>query len=250
VDECKTLIDGYDPDAAVQATEVRREQREERGLAVRQRHAENLRARAARETREEAITRRKATAADRELRESQQRKLLTVVALHARIKHAWREVLIIRTVHKIHIGRARACRTIQRHWRGYIQRRLFHRTRRALMIIQPRVKLWVRRRLLRTGASFILEFLEGIAAGNNVIHRLHALRRACAVIQNAFRSAFRTTADQNQTFLLHWSLYERYVHMQRAEAKRRKAGAYTRHFSAQLEPCLSQENTLHTLNTP
>ena len=43
----------------------------------------------------------------------------------------------------------------------------------------------------------------------------------------------------------------------------RRGGAHTRdgieagdqgltfvHFSAQLEPCLSQENTLHTLNTP
>jgi hypothetical protein len=30
-----------------------------------------------------------------------------------------------------------------------------------------------------------------------------------------------------------------------------KAGAYTRpHFSAQLEPCLTHKNALHTLNTP
>ena len=29
-----------------------------------------------------------------------------------------------------------------------------------------------------------------------------------------------------------------------------RSGAYTRSLSAQLQPCLSQENTLHTLHTP
>jgi len=34
------------------------------------------------------------------------------------------------------------------------------------------------------------------------------------------------------------------------QLKARKQGLTLVHFSAQLEPCLSQENTLHTLNNP
>ena len=36
----------------------------------------------------------------------------------------------------------------------------------------------------------------------------------------------------------------------RAAEEDLEAGAYTRSLSAQLEPCLTHEHTLHTLNTP
>ena len=38
--------------------------------------------------------------------------------------------------------------------------------------------------------------------------------------------------------------------LERIAARQRGQGLTRIHFSAQLEPCLSQENTLHTLHTP
>ena len=90
--------------------------------------------------------------------------------------------------------------------------------------IQPRLRLWYYRKKLRQGAKEIREFLEQIAAGNEVVRRLHALRKSCATIQAAFRSAFRTMQDQVDVFIMHWNVYEQYVHMSRAEASKRKEG--------------------------
>lgn len=220
----RLAIDGYDPRAAAMATEARREERERRGELVRARRAEVLRKMANRETRAEANERRKQAAVELARRQSQQRKLMAVVALHSRIKHAWHEVLVIRTIHKIHINQARASRVVQKHWRGYTARKRFQRLQRSIHILQPRIRLWYHRKNLRDGAKRIREFLEAVANGNEVIRRLHALRKSCAVIQAAFRSAFRTMSDQVEMFLLHWSFYERYVHMLRNENARRKEG--------------------------
>ena len=220
----RMAIDGYDATVAAETIEVRREERERRGELVRERRAEVLRTLAARETRAEASERRRATAADLACRQSQQRKLMALVALHSRLKHAWREVLVIRTVHKIHISQARASRVVQKHWRGYCARARFQRMQRALTLIQPRVRLWCHRRKLRDGANHIREFLEKMAAGNEVVRRLQALRRACATIQAAFRAAFRTMSDQLDMFVVHWNCYEQYIHMTRADTARRKEG--------------------------
>jgi hypothetical protein len=220
----RMAVDGYDARAAAMATEQRRDERDRRGELVRARRAEVLHRMATRETRAQANERRKIAAAELARRQSQQRKLMALVALHTRLKHAWQEVLIIRTVHKIHINQARASRVVQKHWRGYTARSRFQRTQRALQILQPRMKLWYHRKKLRDGARVLREFLENIAAGNEVIRRLHALRKSCATIQSAFRSAFRSVQDQVDVFIRHWNCYEQYIHMVRAETARRKDG--------------------------
>ena len=220
----RLAVDGYNPRAAAIAAEVRREERERRGEEVRARRAEVLHRLANRETRAQANERRKIAAAELALRQSQQRKLMAVVALHSRLKHAWEEILIIRTIHKIHINQARASRVVQKHWRGFTARARFLRLQRAVSTIQPRLRLWYYRRKLREGARVIREFLEHVAAGNEVLRRLHALRKSCATIQAAFRSAFRTMQDQVDVFIKHWNVYEEYVHLARAEASKRKEG--------------------------
>ena len=56
------------------------------------------------------------------------------------------------------------------------------------------------------------------------MRRLHQLRRACATIQTAYRSAFRVMPDQVDSFVVHWTLYERYLHTSRAVAAEQKKG--------------------------
>ena len=135
-----------------------------------------------RETRAQANERRKIAAAELALRQSQQRKLMAVVALHSRLKHAWEEILIIRTIHKIHINQARASRVVQKHWRGFTARARFLRLQRAMSTIQPRLRLWYYRRKLRRGRESSESFWNTLRRVMRFL-ATSALRKSCATIQ-------------------------------------------------------------------
>jgi hypothetical protein len=69
----------------------------------------------------------------------------------------------------------------------------------------------------------------------------------------ALRSAARRVSSSARGFAMPTRAHQVPVGSHLSEANvdpEVAAGAQLVHFSAQLEPCLSQENTLHTLNTP
>ena len=121
-------------------------------------------------------------------------------------------------------SRVGAATTIQRLWRGFVSRVAKKKKLRAVRLIQPRARLWLRRKRARLAATRVRAFLEGIGEGSELVRRLHRLRRACATIQSAFRTAFRTHPDRVSAASARWACYERYVATRRAERAARRAG--------------------------
>ena len=117
-----------------------------------------------------------------------------------------------------------AARVIQRWWRGCVSRVAVRERIRAALFIRDRLWMWYHRRRRREAAENIRAFLEDVGKGNEIVRRLHQLRRACATIQTAYRSAFRVMPDQVDSFVVHWTLYERYLHTSRAVAAEQKKG--------------------------
>ena len=121
-------------------------------------------------------------------------------------------------------SRVAAATTIQRLWRGFVSRVAKKKKLRAVRLIQPRARLWLRRKRARLAATRVRAFLEGIGEGSELVRRLYRLRRACATIQSAFRTAFRTHPDRVSAASARWACYERYVATRRAERAARRAG--------------------------
>ena len=117
-----------------------------------------------------------------------------------------------------------AAGTIQRWWRGCKSRAAVRERIRAALFIRDRLSMWYHRRRRRDAAENIRAFLEDVGKGNEIVRRLHQLRRACATIQTAYRSAFRIMPDQIDSFVIHWTCYERYLHTSRSIAADRKKG--------------------------
>ena len=117
-----------------------------------------------------------------------------------------------------------AARAIQRWWRGCKSRTAVRERIRAALFIRDRLWMWYHRRRRREAAENIRAFLEDVGKGNEIVRRLHQLRRACATIQTAYRSAFRVMPGQVDSSVVHWTFYERYLHTSRAVAAEQKKG--------------------------
>ena len=223
------------------ATAARREAREERAREVKERAAA---ARLQKEERTAANLRRKETKKEREAQEARRRAEADAKAM----AEAEREAMRVRDAVRTRWRRARrlalasrpppermselrreeardgAARIVQRWWRGCKSRAAVRERIRAALFIRDRLWMWYHRRRRREAAENIRAFLEDVGKGNEIVRRLHQLRRACATIQTAYRSAFRVMPDQVDSFVVHWTCYERYLHTSRAVAAEQKKG--------------------------
>lgn len=223
------------------ATAARREAREERARKVKERA---VAARLEKEERTAANLRRKETKKEREAQEARQRAEADAKAAAEAEREAAARRETVRTrwrrARRLALGsrppperaaalrreeaRDGAARAIQRWWRGCKSRAAVRERIRAALFIRDRLWMWYHRRRRREAAENIRAFLEDVGKGNEIVRRLHQLRRACATIQTAYRSAFRVMPDQVDSFVVHWTCYERYLHTSRAVAAEQKKG--------------------------
>ena len=169
---------------------------------------------------------REAAAAAREARERKRRSGLVKILVRARWRRAARGALENKEMftNPDFAEHLAAASVIQRCWRGAVARKKVKKFVKAVMLIQPRVKLWAHLKRRRDAATHILRFLETVAAGTEIVRRLHQLRRACLTIQAHYRCAFMKTPDLENAFIHHWNCYERWVHTIRSAKAKRKVG--------------------------
>ena len=235
----------YRKDTRLAEAAARREEREERARAARAR-AES--SRIEKEAKTVANLRRKETKKEREAQEAtraareraeQAEKDAASAEKEAaarweRVRLRWRRARRLALASRPPPERAAALKheeardgaagTIQRWWRGCKSRAAVRERIRAALFIRDRLSMWYHRRRRRDAAENIRAFLEDVGKGNEIVRRLHQLRRACATIQTAYRSAFRIMPDQIDSFVIHWTCYERYLHTSRSIAAERKKG--------------------------
>ena len=218
---------GFDAKSRARASANRAAERDRRGELCRARKDAISRERANRETSYEANARlREAAAAAREARERKRRSGLVKILVRARWRRAARGALENKEMftNPDFAEHLAAARVIQRCWRGAVARKKVKKFVKAVMLIQPRVKLWAHLKRRRDAATHILRFLETVAAGTEIVRRLHQLRRACLTIQAHYRCAFMKTPDLENAFIHHWNCYERWVHTIRSAKAKRKVG--------------------------
>lgn len=228
-------------EARLAAAAARAEAREERAREVKERAAAS---RLEKEHRTAANLRRKETKKEREAQEARIRAEADATAKAEAEREAMRARDAVRTrwrrarrlalasrppperMSELRREEARdgAARVVQRWWRGCKSRAAVRERIRAALFIRDRLWMWYHRRRRREAAENIRAFLEDVGKGNEIVRRLHQLRRACATIQTAYRSAFRVMPDQVDSFVVHWTLYERYLHTSRAVAAEQKKG--------------------------